>query len=82
MPDATRVFSVFWLDDRFRPGSMGLRLLVLSMDDLKLKFLLQDAEDHMRRLSCRQRYEQATSRLPDSRRNIRLGEEKWYDQVA
>ena len=73
---------MFWLDDRFRPGSMGLRLLVLSMDDLKLKFLLQDAEDHMRRLSCRQRYEQATSRLPDSRRNIRLGEEKWYDQVA
>lgn len=52
------------------------------MDDLKLKLLLQDAEDHMRRLSCRQRYEQATSRLPDSRRNIRLGEEKWYDQVA
>ena len=61
---------------------MGLRLLVLSMDDLKLKLLLQDAEDHMRRLSCRQRYEQATSRLPDSRRNIWLGEEKWYDQVA
>lgn len=82
MPDATRVFSVFWLDDRFRPGSMGLRLLVLSMDDLNLKLLLQDAEDHMRRLSCRQRYEQATSRLPDSRRNIRLGEEKSYDQVA
>ena len=82
MPDATRVFSVFWLDDRFRPGSMGLRLLVLLMDDLNLKLLLQDAEDHMRRLSCRQRYEQATSRLPDSRRNIRLGEEKSYDQVA
>lgn len=61
---------------------MGLRLLVLSMDDLNLKLLLQDAEDHMRRLSCRQRYEQATSRLPDSRRNIRLGEEKSYDQVA
>lgn len=61
---------------------MGLRLLVLSMDDLKLKLLLQAAEDHMRRLSCRQRYEQATSRLPDSRRNIRLGEEKWYAQVA
>ena len=45
---------------------MGLPLLVLSMDDLKLKLLLQDAEDHMRRLSCRQRYEQATSRLPIS----------------
>ena len=43
---------------------MGVRLVVLSMDDLKLKLLLQAAEDHMRRLSCRQRYEQATSDCP------------------
>ena len=70
MPDATRAPLALGFDDRFRPGSMGSHLLVLSMDD-QLKFLLQAAEDHMRRLSCRQRYEQATSRLPDSRRNIR-----------
>ena len=82
MPDATSISPLFLLDVRCRPGSIGLRLLVFSLDDLKLKLLLQDAEDHMRRLSCRQRYEHATSRLPDSRRNIRLGEEKWYDQPA
>ena len=52
---------------------VGLRLCLL--DDIKIAQLLQEAEDHLRQRTCRQRYEDAVFRLPDSRRNIRPGEE-------
>ena len=38
------------------------------MDDVRLQQLLQEAEEHLRARSCRQRYERAVVRLPDSRR--------------
>jgi len=52
------------------------------MTDQRIEQLLQEAENHLKKQSCRARYERSVIRLPDSRRNIRLGEEKWYDQVA
>ena len=52
------------------------------MDDNKLKLLLQDAEEHLQRRSCRARYEAAIVRLPDSRRNIRFGETGLYDKAC
>ena len=52
------------------------------MDDNKLKLLLQDAEEHLQRRSCRARYEAAVVRLPDSRRNIRFGETDLYDKAC
>ncbi|AII49212.1 hypothetical protein KR52_08655 [Synechococcus sp. KORDI-52] len=47
-----------------------------SMDDVRLQRLLQEAEDHLRSRSCRQRYERAVVRLPDSRRGIWFGDDK------
>ena len=47
-----------------------------SMDDVRLQLLLQEAEDHLRSRSCRQRYERAVVRLPDSRRGIWFGDDK------
>ena len=47
-----------------------------SMDDVRLQMLLQEAEDHLRSRSCRQRYERAVVRLPDSRRGIWFGDDK------
>ena len=47
-----------------------------SMDDVRLLLLLQEAEDHLRSRSCRQRYERAVVRLPDSRRGIWFGDDK------
>ena len=41
-----------------------------AMDDVRLQQLLQEAEEHLRARSCRQRYERAVVRLPDSRRGI------------
>lgn len=53
------------------------------MTDTRLAVLLQDAEMHMRQMTCRERYERATSRLPDSRRNIRReSENRWIDRDA
>ena len=43
------------------------------MDDVRLQQLLQEAEEHLRARSCRQRYERAVVRLPDSRRGIWFG---------
>lgn len=48
----------------------------MPMDDKRLQLLLQDAEDHLRQMTCRQRYERATNRIPDARRNIRAGDER------
>ena len=45
------------------------------MDDVKLQQLLQEAEDHLRQRDCRQRYERAVTRLPDSRRGIWFGDD-------
>ena len=47
-----------------------------AMDDVRLQQLLQEAEEHLRALSCRQRYERAVIRLPDSRRGIWFGDDK------
>ena len=47
-----------------------------AMDDVRLQQLLQEAEEHLRARSCRQRYERAVVRLPDSRRGIRFGDDK------
>ena len=52
------------------------RPLQVPMDDKRLQLLLQDAEDHLRQMTCRQRYERATNRIPDARRNIRAGDER------
>lgn len=46
------------------------------MSESLLERLLQDAVDHRRQLTCRQRYEGAVDRLPDARRNIRYGEDR------
>ena len=46
------------------------------MDDVRLQKLLQEAEEHLRARSCRQRYERAVVRLPDSRRGIWFGDDK------
>jgi len=47
-----------------------------GMDDVRLQQLLQEAEEHLRARSCRQRYERAVVRLPDSRRGIWFGDDK------
>ena len=47
-----------------------------GMDEVRLQQLLQEAEDHLRARSCRQRYERAVVRLPDSRRGIWFGDDK------
>ena len=47
-----------------------------AMDDVRLQQLLQEAEDLLRSRSCRQRYERAAVRLPDSRRGIWFGDDK------
>ena len=52
-----------------------------DLDDIKLAQLLQEAEDHLRQRTCRQRYEAAVFKLPDSRRNIRLGDQE-LDKAA
>ncbi len=46
-----------------------------AMDDVRLQQLLQEAEEHLRARSCRQRYERAVVRLPDSRRGIWFGDD-------
>ena len=51
------------------------------MEDARIAQLLQEAEDHLRQRDCRARYERAASQLPDSRRNIKLGDE-YIDQPA
>ena len=52
-----------------------------SMEDVRIAQLLQEAEEHLRQRNCRARYERAVSRLPDSRRNIKLGDE-YIDRAA
>ena len=47
-----------------------------AMDDVRMQKLLQEAEEHLRARSCRQRYERAVVRLPDSRRGIWFGDDK------
>ena len=47
-----------------------------AMDDVRLQQLLQEAGEHLRARSCRQRYERAVVRLPDSRRGIWFGDDK------
>ena len=47
-----------------------------AMDDVRLQQLLREAEEHLRSRSCRQRYERAVVRLPDSRRGIWFGDDK------
>jgi len=47
-----------------------------AMDDVRLQMLLKEAEEHLRARSCRQRYESAVIRLPDSRRGIWFGDDK------
>ncbi|QNI58911.1 hypothetical protein SynBIOSU31_02045 [Synechococcus sp. BIOS-U3-1] len=46
------------------------------MTDRRLTILLQEAEEHLLRQSCRSRYERSVVRLPDSRRNIWLKDDK------
>ena len=44
-------------------------------EDQRIDQLLRDAEQHMRQRNCRQRYERAIERLPDSRRGIWYGDD-------
>ncbi len=46
------------------------------MTDQRLAQLLQEAEDHLKKRSCRSRYESSVIRLPDSRRNIWLKDDE------
>ena len=46
------------------------------MSESLLERLLEEAESHRRKLSCRARYEGAVDRLPDARRNIRYGDDR------
>ena len=46
------------------------------MTDQRLEQLLQEAAEHLKRRSCRSRYESSVIRLPDSRRNIWLKDDE------
>ena len=46
------------------------------MSEARIAQLLQEAEEHLRQRNCRQRYERAVERLPDSRRGIWYGDDK------
>ena len=46
------------------------------MSEARIAQLLQEAEEHLRQRNCRQRYERAVERLPDSRRRIWYGDDK------
>ena len=46
------------------------------MTDQRIEQLLQEAENHLKKQSCRARYERSVIRLPDSRRNIWLKDDE------
>jgi hypothetical protein len=46
------------------------------MSEARIAQLLQEAEEYLRQRNCRQRYERAVERLPDSRRGIWYGDDK------
>ena len=46
------------------------------MSEARIAQLLQEAEEYLRQRNCRQRYERAVARLPDSRRGIWYGDDK------